>query len=181
MKRVQQLVSFELLTLLVLMAILASQNVMAASHRLLTITNDETKDVVKFILNEDKNKDITSFRQVVLDQTGKAVTDKTYKIEQAAHGKHLTLMKKKKYEVVNIKVDDDFANHNGGHLILDYLHDGRKSDIKKKRASLSLELARAGKGWEVLNSEGNAVSQLHFKSKKVAFFGTVGIDRIITK
>jgi len=179
MNRLPSIFSFETLALMALMAFLASTNVIASSHPLLSITNDENKDVVQILVNENEDE-ITSFRQVLLDSRGKNIGDVTYDVEKDLTGKQVTLLREKQYEVVNLAIDKNFAPHNGGFILIDYLKDGRKKDITKQRGLLELELSRTGEGWEVLRG-GSPVSELHFKSKKVFILGTVGIDSIISK
>lgn len=151
-----------------------SQNLLATEQRLVSITNDEDKETCIFVLKtEGEDNDIQSFFKEVYDESGVRIIRESLSINDVHKETGLVLKEVDGRVIVSLK-SENFAQHNGGHIRLDTLHNG----ISGSRKEYEYEVARASRSWELLK-DGQPVKAIHLKSKKVFPLGTVGIADIV--
>lgn len=130
---------------------------------------------------QDENR----FINLVLELDDSTSDIKAMRIEEIEHGKvqdtdryqvsgptNFVLYKESGRDVINL-VSDNFANHQGGEVILDFLYNG----ITKSRGEIVLDLSRKGDTWN-LYSNGKAVKKLHIVKNKKMLVGVIGIKYI---
>lgn len=146
-----------------------------SEQRLVKVTNDENKTVIEFVVKVDpENQDILEFYKDSFEPgSSKAIREELSKEQISEPG--LILEERKNHVVINLK-SPNFAEHNGGHIIVDTLYNGATGTRKE----YELELARAGDKWELIRN-GNPISSMHLKSRKVFPLGVVGIEDVVTR
>lgn len=162
--------SFLLLTLLGLFTF--TSNVQAKDQLLVKTTIDEESRVLNLsLILDDKTSDITAFRLVEFNGS-KVVDSEVFDVDGPTE---FVLYNTEGRDVINL-VADNFANHQGGDVTLDFLYNG----ITGSRGTLDLDLSRNGDSWE-LTSKGKTVKNLHIVKNKKFMVGVIGIKYIEVK
>jgi hypothetical protein len=144
-------------------------------QKLVRVTNDENKTVFEFVIKVDpENQDILKFYKDSFEPgQSKATREELSKDRISEPG--LILEERNKHVVINLK-SPNFADHNGGDIIVDTLYNGATGTRKE----YELELARAGEKWELLR-DGLPITSMHLKSRKIFPLGVVGIENVVTR
>lgn len=144
-------------------------------QKLVRVTNDESRVIIEFVVKLDpENKDIIGFYKDTFEPGDtRAQREGLSKDKITEPG--LVLEQRKNHVIVNLK-SPNFAEHNGGHIIVDTLYNGATGTRKE----YELELVRAGDAWE-LTRDGEKIRSMHLKSRSVFPLGTVGIADVVTK
>lgn len=159
-----------------ILSILVSGSVFALDHKLVDITNDEDRETTRFILKTDDNNDeVNGFIKQTLNRHGGVIQTTTMGVN-GVYSNHGIVLEKRDGRIIVALKSDNFATHNGGNIEVDTLYNG----VTSTRKQYDLELARAGRSWELLR-DGRPVSKMHLKSKKIPLVGTVGISDIVTR
>ena len=151
------------------------QFVYGGVFELVSITNDEDKEVTKFLLvTDNQNKEIIAFHKDTYSKKSNLLKRSTVQVNQISSRNGIILDQRDDRVIIALK-SDNFATHNGGNLEVDTLYNG----VTGKRKSYDIELVRAGKGWD-LERWNSKFTKMHLKSKKIPLVGTVGISNIET-
>jgi hypothetical protein len=162
--------SFLLLTVLGLFTF--TSNVQAREQFLVKTTVEGDSNTLNLsLILDDETSDVKAFR---LDElSGSKVLDSdVFDVEGPTD---FVLYTEEDRDVINL-ISDNFANHQGGDVKLDYLYNG----ITGSRGALHLDLSRNGDTWE-LTSKGKKVSKLHIVKNKKFLVGVIGIKNIQVK
>jgi hypothetical protein len=161
--------------LLFTLVILFSQSIFAGEYLLLNITNDEDKELTKFILLTDSNNEgIEAFDKRTFSSSGRLISKQRVRVNQIAASSGIVLDRRLNKDIVVLR-SENFASHNGGDLEVDTLYNG----ITGSRKHYDLDLQRHGASWKI-ERYGKVITSLHLESH-VIFWKTVGIKNIITK
>ncbi|MCO4794573.1 MAG: hypothetical protein KC493_12715 [Bacteriovoracaceae bacterium] len=159
-----------------LLSFLITGSSFAMDHKIADITNDEDRETTRFVLNtDDANEEITGFTMITLDEHGAIIKTRLKDVE-GVYTRTGVVVEERDGRIIAAFKSDNFATHNGGNFTVDTLYNG----ISGKRKQYDFELVRAGSHWELLKN-GDAVKNLHLKSKTVPLVGTVGISNIVSK
>ena len=147
-----------------------------SQHILATITEDESKDVLNFVLITDKkSKNIVSMAKICLDKNGKILHKEIFEIEEI-NKKGIILKKQNDKDIITL-VSFNFSSHNGGEGYLKYLYNG----VLNKYKEFPIELVRNSKSWEIIDESSEQINHFHFKSNIIWPVGVVGIKEIVTR
>lgn len=145
-----------------------AQSVSAKDFRIVKATIQDEARVLNLVLElNDATSDVKAMR---IDEVvnNRVVDTDTYPVSGPTQ---FVLYREADRDVINL-ISDNFSSHQGGDVVLNFLHNG----ITGSRGTLSLDLSRNGDSWE-LSHKGKKVKKLHFvKNKK--FFKVVGIKYI---
>lgn len=161
---------------LLLFSILISTSLSALEHPLVKITNDEDTESFIFVIETDsKNQEITRFFKDLHDQQGvrlerEVLTPLMFQTDSGL------ILKEQDGRIVVRMLSENFAPHNGGHILIDTLYNG----VYGTRKEYEYEVTRAGSSWELVK-DGEPIRNMHLRSKKVLAIGTVGIADIINQ
>lgn len=158
-----------LLTLL----LLVSLNALALDHHMMTITNDNDDEILKFVVETDEqNTELQAMIKKIYDGSMSYQGRDIYEAQSVlSTGAVLTEMDGKK--VVILKVSSNFNLKTGGIVTLNYLYNG----ITGSRKNYQFTMSRSGDTWKVTKG-GRRVDKLHFVTNKKPIIGTIGIKEI---
>ena len=145
----------------------------AATQHLVSITNDEDKEVLKLYVKLDDRADIVGLITKTYKANGSDYGPVKYDIDKASTG--IVMYRASGKDVVKL-FSNKFANHQGGEIFLDYLYNG----VSGKRAKAYFDISRDGDVWKLTKS-GKKVKKMHFVSNKKYIVGTIGIKEITVK
>ena len=151
-----------------------STSAQAAQSLLLTITNEEDREITRFYVETDKDdRVILKFHQDTHAANGALLKRITATASQlkAAHG--LVLKQQDKYVVVALR-SSNFDEQQGGMIKIDTLVNGATS----ARKVYDIELAKDNTGFAIFSSGKRKITKMHLISNKLKLFGTVGIKDI---
>lgn len=144
-----------------------AESVSAKDFRIVRATVQDESRVLDLVLELDSRSDIKAMRIDEKDK-GKLIDSGHYPVSGPTE---FVLLKESGREVIKLR-SSNFASHQGGDVVLDYLYNG----ITGSRGTLELDLSRNGDTWE-LSSNGKKIKSLHFvKNKKM--WQVVGIKYI---
>ena len=148
----------------------------AKTYLLATVTSQEEEDnTTKFILTtQGPDDDILTFTQkkFVTKNPQKILTNQVFNLQNYQSDSNLVLEKRQGHVVVQMR-SSNFAAHNGGNLLVDFLYNGATGS----RKSVNMELVRGGPGWQLVDNNNNTIYSMYLANHKV-LFKTVGIDHI---
>jgi hypothetical protein len=153
-----------------------SLNVAAKENILLTITNDEDKEVTRFVAETDADdRIIKKFHQDTFDARGKLLKRISAESRNLKNNNGMVLKAQDKYVVVALKCQN-FDEQQGGDINIDTLYNGATGE----RRQYSIELSKDKAAWSVYVKD-QKVKSMHLQSNKVMLIGTVGIKNIVMK
>lgn len=153
-----------------------SLNVAAKENILLTITNDEDKEVTRFVAETDADdRIIKKFHQDTFDARGKLLKRISAESRNLKNNNGMVLKAQDKYVVVALKCQN-FDEQQGGDINIDTLYNGATGE----RRQYSIELSKDKAAWSVYMKD-QKVKSMHLQSNKVMLIGTVGIKNIVMK
>jgi len=153
-----------------------SINVAAKENILLTITNDEDKEVTRFVAETDSDdRIIKRFHQDTFDGRGKHLKRISADSRNLKQSNGMVLKAQDKYVVVALKCQN-FDEQQGGAINIDTLYNGATGERKQ----YSIELTKDKTSWSVY-VKNQKVKSMHLQSNKVMLIGTVGIKNIVMK
>lgn len=145
-----------------------AESVSAKDFQIVRATIQDESRVLNLVLElNDRTSDIEAMR---IDEVNnnRLVDTETFPVSGPTE---FVLYQESDRDVINLR-SDNFASHQGGDVVLDFLYNG----ITGSRGALNLDLSRNGDTWELRNN-GKKVTSLHFvKNKK--FFKVIGIKYI---
>jgi hypothetical protein len=139
----------------------------------MTATNDEDNESMVVSLVLDSNHDVTGLNLVTRTFSGELVKEDNFKAENVDKGFDLYMKDGRK--IVRL-LAHNFATHQGGEVVLDYLYSG----VTGKRKQMELDLSRHGDKW-TLTHKGKNAKRVHFVSNKKFVIGTIGVKEIVVK
>lgn len=159
-----------------LTTVLFSINVAAKENILLTITNDEDKEVTRFVAETDSDdRIIKKFHQDTFDARGKHLKRITTESRNLKNTSGMVLKSQDKYVVVALKCQN-FDEQQGGAINIDTLYNGATGE----RRQYAIDLTKDKASWSVY-VKNQKVKSMHLQSNKVMLIGTVGIKNIVMK
>jgi hypothetical protein len=164
--------NFIKLTLILTISVFC-MNVMAASQKLMSATNDEDNESIVISVILDSNSDITALSQATLNSRGVQIREKIFQARNVYRG--FDLLKKDGRKIVRL-ISSNFAGHQGGEVTLDFLYSG----VTGARRQMNFDLSRNGDRWAIKHNGRNA-KKVHFVSNKNFLIGTIGVKKIVVK
>ncbi len=150
---------------------IVATNVFAKEEVLATITNDENREIFKFVANtDDSTQSLKAFFKD--DYLNGQKTEREVLPTKELTRQGVVLDKRGDHTVITLKSHNfDFAR--GGTVVIDTLFNG----VTGERREYEVELAKDKNGWKLFNGR-IAVSKLHIEVNKKALIGTVGVKNI---
>lgn len=142
---------------------------------LVEITNEESPKVFRLSVELDEQGDVKYLVRRSFNENNKLEQRTKFEAELIQTDRGVILDEERGHVVVSLR-SQNFEPHNGGHVEIDTLYNGARGT----RKSYEIEFVREGESWAIYH-QGEPVTSLHFKSKKVLFIGTVGIEDIVFK
>lgn len=142
-------------------------------HLASIVSNNDDFYSCLFVEVDSKN-DISKIVKMKFDGNTKILNDVTFsKMDQYQPGTNLVLLKKDNFVIAQLR-SPNFSSQNGGHIIFDFLFDGKSNP--GKRGAYSLNLERQGDSW-VIKRNKQKFKKMRFIVNKFAFW-TIGIKSI---
>ncbi|MCT4641606.1 MAG: hypothetical protein N4A33_04860 [Bacteriovoracaceae bacterium] len=141
----------------------------AATKDLLLMTNEVDPGTMRLGIELDQRNDIKSF-YISSYNKGKLISKASYSSDISGYG--AVVYKKGKRDIVRL-VSNELSTQHGGIIIVKYLYNGIKMNIKSK----IVDLQRIADQWRIVKN-GKIITRVHFKSNRKAILGTIGIKDI---
>lgn len=152
-----------------------SASAFAAQTTLLTISNEEDREITKFHVETDSDdRVILKFHQDTHAANGSLIKRITATASQLKSASGLILKQQDKYVIVALK-SSNFDEQQGGMIRIDTLVNGATG----ARKAYDIQLAKDKQGFAIFNSQKRKISRMHLVSNKLKLFGTVGIKDIV--
>ncbi len=165
---------------LLLILLVATNNLSATETELVTITNDSDSDSSKIILDVDPETcEIKKIIQKNFLSTKKSsgAETKEWEVETLLDDSGLVLKEASGRDVIALK-SNNISSVDGGSLTLNYLYSGLSGE--EKQIDLDIEKTEEEK-WTLMDTSGKEIHSMHFVVNKKRFLGAVGIKEIILK
>lgn len=162
-----------IISCLISLIMMFSTSLSAAQSTLLTISNEEDREITKIHLETDSDdRLILNFHQDTLAANGKLIKRISATSQELQSKNGIILKQQGKYIVVALR-SVNFDQQLGGIVRIDTLVNGATGE----RKAYEVQLAKDKTGWSIF-AQNKKVKNMHMISNKLKLFGTVGIKSI---